>query len=210
MFLLWALWLAWAFAAIQQTSTSTYEVYQKRMVFNTTGKSGGVAILDTNSGGKILASYPLQVNNILFTTGFTTTTWINGQLYWDNSETTLNLNVHSWVSLSIGKEMYTTIVNKSWTGIIDWQVVFISGAQGNRPTAYLAIANNFLKSYVLGIATENIANNAEGNITTYGEVHGYNTTSFIEWDKLYLSSTISWGYFNECLVIVTMALISFA
>lgn len=129
------------------------------------------------------------VNSIVFGSTPTGTT-TQGQMFWDAGEQTVSINVDqtNGVKLSLGTEQYIRVVNKTGAQINDGQVVYISGAQGNRPTATLARADVFSTTRVIGVATQNIADNAEGFVTTYGEVHGYNTTGFTAGDKLYLSA----------------------
>lgn len=132
-----------------------------------------------------------NVNAIQLDTTPSTITATQGQMYWDTTENTVsvNLDVTNGVTLSLGTEQYVRVVNKTGSQINDGQVVYISGAQGNRPTASLALADALATSNLIGVATQNIANNAEGFVTTSGEVHGYNTTGFTAGDKLYVSAS---------------------
>ena len=131
-----------------------------------------------------------QVNAVKFDTTPSTITPTQGQMYWDDVEKTLSIDLDTinGVKLSLGTEQYVRIVNKTGVQINDGQVVYISGAQGNRPAAALAKADAFNTARVIGVATQNITNNQEGFVTTYGEVHGYNTTGFAAGDRLYVSS----------------------
>lgn len=153
----------------------------------TTGKLIQNGIVTESDTGDLQA-----VNSIVFgqtPTGITT----QGQMFWDANEQTVSINVDqtNGVKLSLGTEQYVRIVNKTGVQINDGQVVYINSAQGNRPTATLAQANSFTTTKVIGVATQNIANNAEGFVTTFGEVHGYNTSGFTAGDILYLSPTTS-------------------
>jgi hypothetical protein len=119
-------------------------------------------------------------------------------MYWDSTEGTVsvNLDTTNGVTLSLGTEQYIRVVNKTGSTITDGQVVYINSAQGNRPTATLAQANALSTSKVIGVATQNIANNAEGFITTSGEVHNYNTSGFTAGDVLYVSDTTAGALTN--------------
>lgn len=114
-----------------------------------------------------------------------------GQIYWDTSEgvPSVNLDTTNGVTLSLGTESYVRVVNKTGVQVNDGQVVYINGAQGNRPTIALAKADTVGTSRIIGVATQNIADNAEGFITISGDVHGYDTSSFAAGDVLYLSAT---------------------
>lgn len=113
-----------------------------------------------------------------------------GLTYWDAGDGTLAtmLDTTAGVTLQHGQEMHVRCVNKTGVTITDGQAVYIDGAQGNRPTCTLAKADTHTTSRVIGVATQNIINNAEGYITVFGIVRGYNTTVFTEGDRLYLSA----------------------
>lgn len=80
-------------------------------------------------------------------------------------------------------------VNKTGVQINDGEVVYVIGAQGNRPSVALAKADAYPTSNVIGMATQNIPNNEEGYVTIAGLVRGYNTSGFTEGDTLYLSAS---------------------
>ena len=114
-----------------------------------------------------------------------------GRVSWNSAEGTLDVGLKGGnVTLQVGQEMVQLCVNKTGSTITNGQVVKVTGAQGNRPTIELAQANNDPNSLtVLGIATESIANNGEGYITTEGLVRGLNTSAFAEGSVLWLSPT---------------------
>lgn len=119
-----------------------------------------------------------------------------GELYWDTAEETLSFPVNAVTTMNIGQEMFVKIVNKTGIQINDGQAIYISGAQGNRPTGALAKANASATSFMIGVATENIAINAEGFVTVYGLVHKFDTRGFTAGDVLYLSNTTAGGITN--------------
>lgn len=132
-----------------------------------------------------------NANSVKFDITPSTITPVVGQLYWDIAENTLaiNLDTTNGVTLSIGTEQYLRVVNKTGSTILDGKAVYINGAQGNRPTIALAKADAVNTSMLIGIATQNIADNAEGFITISGDVHGYDTSGFSAGDILYLSAS---------------------
>jgi len=104
------------------------------------------------------------------------------------------------VILKNGVDLVARIVNKVSPNTTltkaAYQVVKVSGAQGQRLAVDLARANNDLNSAdTLGIVTETIAANQEGFIITVGQLEGINTTGSLQsetWsdgDVLYLSPT---------------------
>jgi nitrogen fixation protein len=114
-----------------------------------------------------------------------------------SSETTLK---GGSVILKNGVDLVARIVNKVTPNTTltkaAYQVVKVTGAQGQRLAVNLAQANNDLNSAdTLGVVTETIAANQEGFIITVGQLEGVNTTGSLQgetWadgDVLYLSPT---------------------
>jgi len=114
-----------------------------------------------------------------------------------SSETTLK---GGSVILKNGVDLVARVVNKVTPNTTltkaAYQVVKISGAQGQRLAVNLAQANTDLNSAdTLGIVTETIATNQEGFIITVGQLEGINTTgslqgeTWVDGDVLYLSPT---------------------
>lgn len=141
-----------------------------------------------------LGTYNIVPNSIQYSASPLSTT-LQNQAYWDAGNHTVSINVDSaaGVSLQLGQEQYVRAVNKTGVTIPNGSVVYINGAQGNRPTIMLAQADSVSTSSIIGVATQNIANNAEGFVTTLGVVNGVNTTSYTEGDNLYLSATTAGG-----------------
>lgn len=132
-----------------------------------------------------------------------TTTGAVGKFTWNDVDGTANLGLKGGnVTLQIGQEFLARVVNKTATNISllesNYQAVRITGAIGQRPKVDLALADNDLNSATtLGLVTETIANNAEGFITTSGQVKEINTTgslqgeTWVDGDTLYLSGTVA-------------------
>jgi hypothetical protein len=144
-----------------------------------------------------LGTYNLTADHIALNTSPSGAGFVVGATQWNNtlgsSETLLK---GGNVILKNGVDLVARIVNK--TGIqltkAAYQVVKVSGAQGQRLAVGLAQGNNDLNSAdTLGIVTETIANNQEGFIITVGQIEEINTTGSLQgetWadgDVLYLS-----------------------
>lgn len=122
-----------------------------------------------------------------------------GRLVWDDTAGTLDLGVKGGiVNLPIGQKQLIHIVNKTTANLLaaNYQVVKISGAQGQRPKVALAQANNDANSAdTIGLVNENINDNQEGFVCTSGIISNINTTGTLQgetWndgDVLYLSGT---------------------
>jgi hypothetical protein len=115
-----------------------------------------------------------------------------GTVYWDSSDHTLNMMSDKVGStLQIGQENWVRVVNKTGVTLTDGQVVYISGAQGNRPTAALAAGNSVNADKTIGVVTTDIANNQQGYVATFGVVNGFNTSGFTDGDELWLHPTVA-------------------
>lgn len=114
-----------------------------------------------------------------------------GRLKWNDGDGTLEVGLKGGAStLQIGQENIVRIYNNTGAQLNDGQVVYVTGAQGQRPTVALADADlESTSSRTIGVVTENIANATEGFVTTFGLVRGLNTDSFNEGDTVYISST---------------------
>jgi hypothetical protein len=144
-----------------------------------------------------LGTYNLTADHIALNTSPSGAGFVVGATQWNNtdglSETLLK---GGNVTLKNGVDLVANVVNN--TGIqltkTAYQVVKISGAQGQRLAVGLAQANNDNNSAdTLGLAIETINNNAEGFIMTMGQILEINTTGSLQgetWadgDVLYLS-----------------------
>lgn len=150
------------------------------------------------TGDVDLGEYELKAGQIEFdqsptgTFSVATTRWNNTD---GLSETLLK---GGNVTLKNGSDLVARVVNN--TGIqltkAAYQVVKVSGAQGQRLAVQLAQANNDNNSAdTLGIAIETINNNLEGFIMTMGQIVDINTTGSLQGETwadgnvLYLSPT---------------------
>lgn len=76
-------------------------------------------------------------------------------------------------------------------------VVYISGANGNKPLVSKALATtDLLSSRTFGLLQSNILNNGLGYCVVIGDLTGFNTSSFTEGDQLYLSGATAGAVTN--------------
>lgn len=150
-----------------------------------------------------LGEYSLSAGHLQFDTTPTAQASAVGKMVWNDTDGTLNLGLKGGnVILQIGQEQVARVVNKTSTNLTQtgYKCVRITGAQGQRIKVELAQANNVINSTdVLGLVTENIADNQEGFITTFGMVRDIDTTGSLQgetWadgDALYLSPATAGG-----------------
>ena len=124
-----------------------------------------------------------------------------GRLWWDNNDNaqTLNLGMAGGnATLQIGEEMYFRV--KASSAITDGQVVMFTGTLGASGGLTAAPATGLTKdtaSYIMGVATENIALNDWGYITQFGLVRNINTTggaeAWVDGQILYYNPAVPGG-----------------
>lgn len=114
-----------------------------------------------------------------------------GGLVWDGGEGTLSLGLKGGnLNLEIGQENIALCYNGTASAIAKGNVVYVSGAQGQRPSIDIATAATEQgSSKVFGIAAESIASGAEGFVATFGVVPEINTQGFTEGAALWLSAS---------------------
>lgn len=115
-----------------------------------------------------------------------------GTLCWDTGDQTLNLTHPGGVTQQIGQEQYAKVRNGTLETITNGTVVQFIGADNTTETARLLVgpmqANGVYPSlYVLGVATQDIAPNEDGRITSWGKVRDLNLSQFSVGDILYVS-----------------------
>jgi len=122
-----------------------------------------------------------------------------GAVHWDFDNDTLSIHPFAdpSVELQVGQELYIKAVNKTGSGINNGQPVKIGGAQGNRPIVLLAQADcACAAAELIGLATQDIADNAEGFITIVGNVNDVDTSMWSVGDSLWLDPNVAGGFIN--------------
>lgn len=112
-----------------------------------------------------------------------------GDVRFSPESSTLEVKVSDTVSIQLGQEMQTRVKNNAGVQINNGQVVYIDSASGANPLAKLATtADPDIAQRTFGMATEGIAINGFGAITTEGLVRDINTSAFAEGAMLWLST----------------------
>ena len=100
-------------------------------------------------------------------------------------------------ALDIGQATSVVREVKNMTGatLTKGTVVFISGANGNKPIVEKALATtDALSSRTFGLLQSNISNNGLGNCVIIGDLSGLDTSTFTEGAQLYLSGVTAGTY----------------
>lgn len=114
-----------------------------------------------------------------------------GRLHWDDGEGSLTFTLKNGnIDLPIGQKEVVLCYNGSGSPMTKGQVVYISGAQGQKPSISLSnAATEAGSTKTFGVVSESIANGADGFVTTFGIVRGINTIAYAEGDLLWLSAS---------------------
>jgi hypothetical protein len=173
--------------------------------------SGTVALLsDISAGGGVGTSgTPLSNQVAVFTDQDTiegsTVLTVDGvnevvrindsvDLSWNPTDGALDIAYDNGVTLQVGQEEH--FYAKATEAIDNGDIVMFAGAQGN----HLLIAKadmdaaGFFPEAVVGVATQDFANNEFGYVTSFGKVRGLDTNSLNEGDLIYLDPNTPGGY----------------
>lgn len=110
---------------------------------------------------------------------------------WIDDQGTLQLGLNgNNVKLAVGQEEVALCKNDTGSTLLKGRVVYVSGSQGQKPKIALSSASSeSTSSKTFGVVAETIQNGEEGFVTTFGLLRGINTSSFLEGDLLWLSTT---------------------
>lgn len=120
------------------------------------------------------------------------------RMQWNEDDGTIDVGMNADVVLQVGQEMQYYAKNTSGGDILNGTPVMFTGAIGasGKLTFGKAVADgSFPAIYMMGVATEDIANNGFGYITSFGKVRGFNTSgtpygeTWNDGDILYFSPT---------------------
>jgi hypothetical protein len=127
-----------------------------------------------------------------------TVTHQEGRFHWDADNGTIAIGFPGGnVELQVGQEGLVRVRNESGSTIANGKVVYTTGASGQKPLIDLADNTDADKIHILGMATEEIAHNANGYVTLWGNVNGdtaqpIDTSSYAPGTHLYLSTAGGW------------------
>lgn len=101
------------------------------------------------------------------------------RMQWNEDDGTIDVGMNADVMLQVGQEMHYYAKNTSGVDIANGTPVMFTGTLGasGKLTFGKAVADgSFPAIYMMGVATEDIANNGFGYITSFGKVRGFNTS----------------------------------
>ena len=177
---------ALAFEGVQYTSlTGGTEIVGVEVVTVNISGDIGIAIPDNN---KIdLDGLNSNIDKLHFKPDTLVQLAEIGDVRYSTESKTLEVKVSDTVSIQLGQEMQTRVKNDAGVQIDNGQLVYINSAAGANPLAKIASTTDAnIAQRTFGMATENIAFNGFGAITTEGLVRDVNTAAFTEGDMLWL------------------------
>lgn len=133
-----------------------------------------------------------------FNTAVTTQIDKTGRTLWNADDGTMNIGLYNDVVLQVGQEQHYYAKNVSGAQIDNGQPVMFAGTIGASGKLEIDLAESdptIPPEYLMGIATQDIANNDFGYVTSFGLVRGIDTTGtpvgevWNDGDLLYLSTT---------------------
>lgn len=155
--------------------------------------------LDQTTPQSVINGSPVM-EGVQFDTTPSTTNVAEGLMRWNSTDRTLDLGMgdSGVVTQQIGQELFIMAVNKTGTLIPEGSVVYCAGRQGTRPKIALARSDSDTTSSVMGVVTQDIADNAEGFVTTFGYVRKIKTdySTWAEGDSLWVSKTTAGSLTN--------------
>lgn len=101
------------------------------------------------------------------------------RVQWNQDDGTMDVGLYGGSVLQVGQELMYYAKNTSGGLIANGTPVMFTGTVGSsgKLTFGLAIADgSVLADYMMGVATQDIADNAFGYVTSFGLVRGFNTT----------------------------------
>jgi hypothetical protein len=148
------------------------------VLLNEVSACGGTMSVDGLLSASDMTTTTLTADGVYFNTGANRPPEL-GELVWDGDERTLDLGLDNGVVLQIGEEQIINV--KAAENILNGQVVYTSGAVGGASgkievSLYSASSAEGVdpgatdELFFVGIATQDIALNGFGYITTFGKV----------------------------------------
>ena len=164
------------------------------LTVSTLGPAGRVGILNNTPNFTLDVNGEIGTKSLYFDeTYYNTNTPPSsvGSMYWDDGEGTPVIILKGGaVALQVGQELLARIFNDTGAALMDGQVVYITGSQGNRITVALAQnTQESTSSVTFGVVTEPIQPGQEGFVTIHGTVRGLNTSTLTAGSPLWLGSS---------------------
>ena len=159
--------------------------------------TGGGGVPYTGATGNVdLGEYGLSGGFIGLDTTPTGTPTTQGTISWDVDHNTAQL-VMNGTTGRIMEDVFYIAKNQTGVTIPKGTVVRANGTLGSSGriliTPFLA-DGTFDSEFVMGVTSEAILNGADGMVMHFGQIKNFNTSTFVDGDILYASSTVAGGF----------------
>ncbi len=175
--------------------------YGQNRILTASGSNSAIA-----HTGLTFNDLQLSVNSDLSVTGTSTFSEVNlnyidfsqsnftsqiARLRWDNDFNTLSFGLTGGnVNLEVGEKLVTPAFNGEVDNLVKGEVVYISGAQGDKIKVKRASnLSDSTSAKTFGVVAETIASSQIGYVVTQGVVTGLNLSSYDTGDIVWLGST---------------------
>jgi hypothetical protein len=121
------------------------------------------------------------------------------RMQWNADDGTVDVGLSGSVVLQVGQELHYYAKNTSGVTIPNGAGVMATGTIGAsaKLTIAKAVADGSIEGrYMIGVATEDIANNAFGYVTSFGLVRGLDTSAWSDGDLLYFDPSTAGSLTN--------------
>lgn len=117
---------------------------------------------------------------------------VKGRTFWDEANLTLTTMLRDSggadTKLQHGQEIVLPCFNDTGATISSFRAVYIAGSQGDKLKIALADPSDPAKTAVIGVTTEEIADQEIGFVTFFGEVRNEDTTAFTDGQEGFLAA----------------------
>jgi len=180
------------------TATTPQSLYNKQSgtwvqitgstLYALAGANANITSLTGLTGGVSTADY------VDFDTTYSTALTA-GRLGWNGNDTLGLGMIGGNVIQHIGEDIFFYV--KASATITKGQLCMFTGAVGASGVLTAAPSTGITNGqYIMGVAAENIANNAFGLVQWFGVIRNINTAAFAEGDVLYYNSAVTGGFTN--------------
>ena len=157
------------------------------IVTSDTGTDATIPLADATNAGLLTPAEKTKIANIPTATNQITNNGADGV---NPFITALDIPTQNQASTLVRE-----VKNMTGATLTKGTVVYISGANGNKPLVSKAQANtDALSARTFGILQSDILNNGLGNCVIIGDLTGVDTSAFAEGAQLYLSGTTAGTY----------------
>lgn len=163
---------------------------------NTTQVTTNVTNITTNTTDiSNIETGTTAFTKVKMTPQVTAPTHVEGQMFYDSISETMRIQgPFTGTSVAVGHGMHIHVENNSGALIEKGMAVRQSGVVAGKVQIVKALADTFLHARMFGVVSADIADGAEGAISTFGEITDLNTSTLPTGVPLYLSDTVAGTY----------------